>query len=332
MIKAEGISWRRILIRRNRKVADAILMGEPLVLFHADEEGALEDVSRFTRSLAGAEVNVGIGLRRLGHAITYITKLGTDPFGKYMFRALEREGLDREFITFDKEHQSGLVMKSRVSSGDPGLEYYRKNSAAAYLTPADVEHVDFKGVRVVHITGILPAISESACAAAYRLVQKAKLEGAYISFDPNLRPQMWHSEGIMVRTLNDLASHANMVLPGLEEGRILTGRDNPDGIADFYQEMGVRTVIIKMGEKGAYACKGKERDMVPGYPVEKVVDTVGAGDGFAAGVLSGRLEGLHFLESVRRGNAAGAMQVMAAGDNEGLPTREQLAAFLARFE
>ena len=70
--------------------------------------------------------------------------------------------------------------------------------------------------------------------------------------------------------------------------------------------------------------------MVPGYPVQKVVDTVGAGDGFAAGVLSGRLEGLHFIESVRRGNAIGAMQVMVAGDNEGLPVREELDAFIAR--
>lgn len=311
-------------------MADAILMGEPMALFHADEEGALEDVSRFTRSLAGAEVNVGIGLRRLGHEVTYITKLGTDPFGKYIRRALEREGIGREFITPDKEHQSGLVMKSRVSSGDPVLEYYRKNSAATHLTPADVEHVDFTGVRVVHMTGILPAISESACAAAYRLVQKAKQEGVYISFDPNLRPQLWHNEDVMVRTLNDFASHANMVLPGLGEGRILTGRNDPDGIADFYQEMGVRTVIIKMGAKGAYACKGRERHMVPGYPVQKVVDTVGAGDGFAAGVLSGRLEGLHFIESVRRGNAIGAMQVMVAGDNEGLPVREELDAFIAR--
>jgi len=312
-------------------VADVILMGEPMALFHADEEGALEDVSHFTRSLAGAEVNVGIGLRRLGHEVTYITKLGIDPFGKYIYRALEREGLGCDFITFDKEHQSGLVMKSRVSSGEPVQEYYRKNSAAAYLTPADVEHVDFKDVRIVHMTGILPAISESACAAAYRLIQKAKLEGVYISFDPNIRPQLWHNNDVMVRTLNDLASHANMVLPGLEEGRILTGRSDPDGIADFYQESGVRTVIIKMGSGGAYACKGKERHMVPGYPVEKVVDTVGAGDGFAAGVLSGRLEGLHFLESVRRGNAIGAMQVMVAGDNEGLPRRERLNAFFARF-
>lgn len=71
--------------------------------------------------------------------------------------------------------------------------------------------------------------------------------------------------------------------------------------------------------------------MVPGYPLERVVDTVGAGDGFAAGVLSGRLEGLHFIDSVRRGNAIGAMQVTVAGDNEGLPTRERLDAFLARF-
>lgn len=311
-------------------MAEAVLLGEAMALFHAKEAGALEDVSEFTRSLAGAEVNVCIGLKRLGHEVTYITKLGVDPLGKYIRRALEREGIGQEFISFDKEHQSGLVMKSRVAQGDPVVEYYRKNSAATFITPADVEHVSFDGVRLVHITGIMPAISESACAATYRLVQKAKLEGIYISFDPNLRPQLWHNRDVMVRTINDLASHANLVLPGLREGEILTGSGDPGKIADFYREMGVRTVIVKLGAEGAYVCDGEKRFTVEGYRVDRVVDTVGAGDGFAVGVLSGKLDGLHLEEAVRRGNAIGAMQVMAEGDNEGLPTRGELEAFMSR--
>ncbi len=311
-------------------MAEVLLLGEPMTMFHANDVGAIEDVSEFTRSLAGAEVNVCIGLRRLGHDVTYITKLGTDPFGKYIYRALEREGIGRDFITFDQEHSSGLVMKSRVSHGDPAVEYYRKNSAASHITPADVEHVHFAGVRLIHITGIMPAISESACASTYRLVQKAKQEGIYVSFDPNLRPQLWHNTDVMVRTINDLASHADLVLPGIGEGKILTGSDDPDDIADFYMDMGVCTVIIKLGAAGAYCCDGKKRFTVPGYRVEHVVDTVGAGDGFAVGVLDGMLAGLPWEEAAKRGNAIGAMQVMAEGDNEGLPTRDALEGFLAQ--
>lgn len=311
-------------------MAEVVLLGEPMTMFHANDVGAIEDVSEFTRSLAGAEVNVSIGLRRLGYDVTYITKLGTDPFGKYIYRALEREGIGRDFITFDQEHSSGLVMKSRVAHGDPVVEYYRKNSAASHITPADVEHVCFAGVRLIHITGIMPAISESACASTYRLVQKAKQEGIYVSFDPNLRPQLWHNTDVMVRTINDLASHADLVLPGIGEGKILTGSDDPDDIADFYMDMGVRTVIIKLGAAGAYCCDGKNRVTVPGYRVERVVDTVGAGDGFAVGVLDGMLAGLPFAEAAKRGNAIGAMQVMVEGDNEGLPTRETLEGFLTQ--
>lgn len=309
-------------------MAEVILLGEPMAMLVATTVGALEDVVSFTRALAGTEVNVCIGLTRLGHAATYITKLSTDPFGKYIYRALEKENIGREFITFDDEHQSGMVMKDKVETGDPTLQYYRKNSAAANITPADVEHVTFEGVKQVHITGIMPAISESAKAATYRLIQKAKKNGVYMSFDPNLRYQLWKDKEIMVRTINDLASHANMVLPGISEGKALTGSDDPDRIADFYQNMGVETVIVKLGSRGAYIREGKESLTVPGYRVEHVVDTVGAGDGFAVGVISGRLEGLSVRDAVDRGNAIGALQVMEIGDNEGLPTPEKLKKFM----
>jgi len=311
-------------------MAEVILLGEPMAMLVANTVGALEDVGSFTRALAGAEVNVCIGLTRLGHPVSYITKLSTDPFGKYIYRALEKESIGREFITFDDDHQSGMVMKDKVESGDPTLQYYRKNSAAANITPADVEHVTFEGVRHIHITGIMPAVSESARAATYRLIQKACENGVYISFDPNLRYQLWKDREQMIRTINDLASYANMVLPGIAEGKTLTGRDRPEDIAEFYQDMGVETVIIKLGSRGAYVRHGKEDFVVPGYPVDKVVDTVGAGDGFAVGVISGRLEGLPMRDAVDRGNAIGALQVMEIGDNEGLPTPDKLQAFMQK--
>lgn len=132
----------------------------------------------------------------------------------------------------------------------------------------------------------------------------------------------------MVKVINDIASKCDMVLPGVAEGMTLTGSDDPDAIADFYLNLGVNTVIVKVGSKGAFVKTQSEAYLVPGFKVTKVVDTVGAGDGFAVGVISGLLENLPLKEAVKRGNAIGSLQVMVPGDNEGLPSREKLEQYL----
>jgi sugar/nucleoside kinase (ribokinase family) len=124
--------------------------------------------------------------------------------------------------------------------------------------------------------------------------------------------------------MNRLASLADWVLPGLAEGRLLTGQDTPQDIADFYLERGTRVVVIKLGPDGAYYASAAERGTAPGVPVERVVDTVGAGDGFAVGVVSALLEGLPLADAAARGNAIGARVVQFPGDCDGLPTRQQL--------
>jgi sugar/nucleoside kinase (ribokinase family) len=128
----------------------------------------------------------------------------------------------------------------------------------------------------------------------------------------------------MVTAVNELASLSDLVMPGLAEGRLLTGRQDPAGIAAFYLERGARQVVVKLGPEGAYAAADGWRGVVPGIPVREVVDTVGAGDGFAVGVISGVLDGLPLREAAARGNAIGARVVQFRGDSEGLPTRAQL--------
>ena len=310
-------------------MSEVILFGEPMALFVADTVGPLEDVEHFTRSLAGAEVNVCIGLSRLEHNATYITRLGDDPLGKYVEKFLVKEGIGTEFITFDPVYRTGIQLKNKVLEGDPFAPYYRKGSAASHISTKEIDAIDFKGIRHVHITGIPPALSESCRQATYRLFERAKENNVYISFDPNLRPALWESKEVMIQTINDLASKADMVLPGTAEGLILMGSEKPEEIADFYQKLGAKTVIVKLGGKGAYVRTDKESYTVEGFKVEKVVDTVGAGDGFAVGIISGRLEGLSLIDCVRRGNAIGAIQVQHISDNEGLPTRRELEAFVS---
>lgn len=305
-----------------------ILFGEPMALLIADTTGPLKEVEHFTRAMSGAEVNVAIGLSRLGHPVEYLTRLGDDPFGHYIENALKENEIGTSLVTYDDVYRTGIQLKNRVTDGsDPYAPYYRKGSAASHITISEIDAIDLTDVELVHVTGIPPALSQSARKATFRLMDRAKEAGIFITFDPNLRPALWEDEETMCTVINQLAAKADVVLPGIGECRVLAGTEDKKEAAGFYQKLGVKTVIIKDGSKGAYVQTADEHYDVAGYKVEKVVDTVGAGDGFAVGVLSGILEGLDLKTSVKRGNAIGAIQVMNIGDNEGLPTPEELKAF-----
>ena len=305
-----------------------LLIGEPMALLIADTIGPLAEVETFTRKLAGAEVNVCIGLTRLGHEATYVTRLGRDPFGEYAKQTLAQEGISTDFITFDDEYKTGMMLKGKVANGDPHVAYYRKGSAASKITSEHIDAIDLSGFDLVHVTGILPALSLDCRLATIRLMERAKAANITISFDPNLRPSLWESKEVMVATLNELAALSDIVLPGVEEGMTLMGSDDPVVIANFYQELGAKQVVVKIGPSGAYVRNGANSTTVPGFKVETVVDTVGAGDGFATGVISGVIEGMDFAEAVLRGNAIGSIQVQHVSDNEGLPTRAELEKYM----
>lgn len=299
-------------------------------MFVAETLGELAGVETFQRRIAGADTNVAIGLARLGFQVGWLSRVGNDSFGSFIRRTLEAEGIDCRNLISDTEHATGLVFKERSRGGaDPLVEYFRRNSAASWLSPDDATEVDFTAVRHLHATGIPPAVSASCRELSWHMLEKARAVGASISFDPNLRPDLWASEAEMCDTINTLAAKADWVLPGLEEGKRLTGRETPKGIADFYLEGGVQAVIIKLGPEGSYyrgVLGNQEASFtMAGFQVPEVVDTVGAGDGFAVGVISALLDGLSPREALRRGNLIGAEAVQVIGDMEGLPNRKRLA-------
>lgn len=313
-------------------MSEVITIGEPLALFAAEGIGEIDkeikDVDHFKRFLAGAEVNVCVGLSRLGHSSEYITRLGEDPFGMFIKESLDKENIGTKYIKHTNKFFTGFQLKSKVSSGDPKIFYFRRNSAAANFDVDDLKDLDLNGVKHIHLTGIFAALSLSSREASCKLIELAKENNIRITFDPNLRAQLWNSKEEMINTINDIAFKSDVVMPGVSEGLILTGSDKPEEIADFYLNRGAKVVIVKLGTKGAFVKSKDEMHTVSGFKVEKVVDTVGAGDGFAVGVISGMLEGLSLEATVRRGNAIGAMAVMAPGDNDGYPTRERLETFL----
>jgi sugar/nucleoside kinase (ribokinase family) len=307
------------------ETVDVITLGETMVAFAAHEVGPLAAATTFTKIAAGAETNVGVGLARLGLKVAWVSRLGTDSFGAYVRQAVGGEGVDCSAVVDDATRPTGFMLKSRAADGeDPQVEYFRRGSAASALSMADFDEARFLRARHLHVTGITPALSASAAELVEHAMRFMRGHGRSVSFDPNLRPRLWPSREAMAAHLNRLAGLADWVLPGLEEGRLLTGLQSPDEVAQFYLQQGAKAVVVKLGAEGAHWQTGQGRGHVPGVPVARVVDTVGAGDGFAVGVISGRLEGLDWPAAVARGNWIGAQAVQVVGDMEGLPHRHQL--------
>jgi 2-dehydro-3-deoxygluconokinase len=307
---------------------DVITFGEAMLLLIADQPGPLEQVQTFHKRSAGAETNVATGLSRLGLKVGWASRLGTDSMGRYLLNAMKAEGIDCSHVVCDSTQKTGLQFKGKVLDGsDPPVESHRQGSAATHMGPDDIDVPWLLSARHLHATGVFAAISDSSFLAAQKAMDLMRSAGRSVSFDPNLRPGLWSSPQRMREAINDLATRADWVLPGLEEGRLLTGESTPEGIAGFYLEHGAQVVIVKLGSEGAYFAghTGVETGYVPAFPVAKVVDTVGAGDGFAVGVISALLEGLSVLDAVKRGVWIGARVVQVLGDNEGLPTRAELA-------
>ncbi|MCM3363362.1 sugar kinase [Niallia sp. MER TA 168] len=307
---------------------DVITFGEAMAMFIADSCGPLHEINHYTMELAGAETNVAIGLAKLGYHASFVSKVGADAFGKFIMEKLQKHHVQVDQILTDTLFPTGFQLKSRVTQGDPEVQYFRKGSAASHLSISDFNERCFQKAKHLHMTGIPLALSSDTRNFAKHALSFFKNNAKKVSFDPNLRPKLWKTEKEMVDTINFFAKQANYVLPGLEEGIKLTGFEKPSDIASYYLDAGVELVIIKLGEKGAYYKSAKEEAIINGYPVEKIVDTVGAGDGFAVGVISGILENLPVEESVQRGNAIGALAVQSLGDNTGYPDKQELVHFI----
>ena len=308
-------------------VLDVVTFGEAMLLLVADRPGPLEAAGSFYKRSAGAEINVAIGLARLGLKVAWASRLGTDSMGRYLLATMAGEGVDCTQVVCDATQKTGFMFKGQVQGGgDPPVEYHRQGSAASGMGPQDINQAWLLSARHLHATGVFAAVSASTLALTQKSMDLMRAAGRSVSFDPNLRPSLWSSTAHMREAINDLAARADWVLPGLEEGHLLTGEHSPEGIARFYRQLGAKAVVVKLGSEGAYFDSAVGSGYVPGFSVAEVVDTVGAGDGFAVGVISALLEGMSLPESTRRGAWIGAQAVQVIGDSEGLPTRAALVA------
>lgn len=306
-------------------VLDLVTLGESMVVFWP-EHGPMGAARTFVRSVAGAESNVAIGLARLGYRSGWIGRLGDDEFGRFVLRAIRGEGVDVSRARVDPGAPTGVLFRESVPGRDPRVYYYRRGSAGSRLGPEDVDPEYVGSARLLHVTGITPALSPSCREAVEAAVEAARRRGVTVSLDPNLRLKLWPAREAAA-ALRPLVERAGIVLAGLEEGELLSGRRGEEAVAAWFLEAGARLVVLKLGPRGALATDGANTWRAPGFPVQ-VVDTVGAGDASAAGFYAAWLGGRDVETCLRYGNAAGALVVQVVGDTEGLPHREELAAFL----
>lgn len=311
------------------KQMEVITFGESMVLFSPDAKGPLRHIHSFMKSIAGAESNVAIALARLGHEVGWFSRLGDDEFGRYIEFMIRGEGIDVSRVIKDSTYSTGLLFKELFEHVNPNVYYYRKNSAASHLELEDLDPNYIQQAKILHVTGITPAISLSARAAVFKAIQIAKENGVLVSFDPNIRLKLWSIEEAR-ETLLELCKLADILFPGVDEGEMLLGETNPETLVQLFHEMGPKIIALKLGKKGCYVSDGQTGGYAKGYVVEHIEDSVGAGDGFAAGFLSSYLKGYDLMTCADFANGVGAMATLVRGDSEGFPTTDQLLAFTGK--
>jgi 2-dehydro-3-deoxygluconokinase len=305
---------------------ELLTFGETMALMMPTGSKGLEYSSQLHSLFGGAESNVAIGVARMGHRAGWFGRLGKDPLGRMILKKIRGEGVDVSRAELTAEAPTGLMMRE-VLMGKTSVYYYRKNSAASQMAPHHLDENYIAQAKILHITGITPALSDSCRETAIEAMRIARKHGVKVSFDPNLRLKLWSIEearGVLL----EMAKEADIFLPGLDELKLLYQTEDWDAIVSKLRELPAEVSIVKGGENETYVVDQHSVTAVPYFRVENVVDTVGAGDGFCSGFFVGLLKGYDYAEAVRIGNLVGSLVIQMEGDGEVIPTWELVEAVL----
>jgi 2-dehydro-3-deoxygluconokinase len=303
-----------------------VTIGEAMMVFNGAADAPISIGAKVAATFAGAEANVAIGLARLGHSVKYLTVVGADPFGKAILLRMKAEGVDVSSCRGSARGPTGVMFKEREDPQSPRVLYYRRGSAFAELVEWTVEPA-WRDAGQIFLTGITPALGEGCRRLVTDVVREARERGIPVWLDPNFRAKLWAGEAFAT-VVGELLPYVDTVLPNEEDARWLTGETEPRAVARRLMDRGVRRVVFKAGERGAFVFAEEGEAHCERFAVARVVDPVGAGDGFDAGFLSGDLERLDATACLRRGHAVAARVCETLGDWEGLPTRGELEQFL----
>ena len=292
---------------------DLVALGEAMIEFN---QARADDARTYLQGFGGDTSNAAIAAARLGARAGYASRVGADAFGRWLLALWQREGVDTHAVTEDAGAPTGVYFVSHGAQGHE-FSYLRAGSAASKLSPSNLPADTLRAARVLHLSGISQAISDSACDACFAAIDIARGAGARVSYDTNLRLKLWP----LARAQAVIRATAGMVdwmLPSLDDAVLLFGRKEPDAIVDGCHAWGAPLVALKLGAQGCLVSDGTRRARIPGFAVA-TVDATGAGDCFDGAFIARLLAGDDPFTAARYANAAAALATTGYGAVAPLP-------------
>jgi 2-dehydro-3-deoxygluconokinase len=316
VLTRHGIAAAADNFSRPRSSLEAVCLGETMTMVTPEQAESLEKARRLVLYPGGAESNVAMYLSSLGHRAAWVSRVGDDPLGRRIVAEVAREGVDTSLVEADPAAPTGVYFKDPGAAVTP-VYYYRRHSAASLMGPELAEQIWRLSPRVLHVTGITPALSESCDQLIEALTHPGhRPTGVTVSFDVNFRPALWPSAARAADRLHEIAQTADVVFVGTDEALRLWGTSSPSEVRQLITRP--RMLVVKEAAAGATAYDGHASTFVPAIKVT-VIEPVGAGDAFAAGWLSGLLRGAAPAGRLRLGHLAASAALRSTADYARLP-------------
>jgi len=304
---------------------DILALGEPMVEFNQTGEGGGR---MYLQGFGGDTSNAAIAAARQGAKVGYLSAVGADVYGRMLRELWHREGVDHEGVRTDPEAFTAAYFVTHDAQGHH-FSFFRKGSAASRMKPQDLPRERIASARVLHLSGISAAISDSACDTCFAAVDIARAAGVQVSFDTNLRLKLWPIARARA-VMRELIRLSDICLPSMEDVQAISGLQEPEALLDFCLELGAKVVALKMGAQGALVTDGKQRWQLPPHRCTPV-DATGAGDTFGGALLARLVAGDALRDAARYAVVAAALSTEGYGAVEPIPRAEQVRAALKEY-
>lgn len=299
---------------------EILCLGEPLLEFNQQPDG------NYLPGHGGDTSNCAIAAARQGAKVGYVTHIGNDTFGQSFLDLWTREGVDTSGVRRRTDAPTGVYFVTHGPSGHE-FSYFRAGSASSMMAPDELPEELLRSCKILHVSGISQAISDSAADSVFAAIEIVKKAGGMVSYDTNLRLKLWPLARARAVTHAAMAV-CDIALPGMEDAELLTGLKDPDAIADFYLALGASIVALTLGADGTLVATNDRRERVKGRVVTPV-DATAAGDTFDGAFLAQLVEADDPFEAARYANAAAALSTQGYGAVAPMPQRSDVEAFLS---
>ena len=305
-------------------MVDVIAIGEILIDMIADMPAKpLEEQINFKRFAGGAPANFAVGVQHLGLPSGMITKVGDDFFGHFLIKTLENEHVDISQVKITSEYKTALAFVGLDENRSPSFSFYRSPCADIMLAPEEISEEYIKSAKLL-MCGTVSMADEPARSAIFKAIYYAKKHGLQVACDPNLREDLWHNKDPREHIYKVLKD-TDIFLPSISEAEFITGEKDENAF-EAILGLGPSIIGITRGANGATILTKDGIFSAPSYKVD-VVDTTGAGDAFAAGLITGLLTKMPLEDIPYFANAVASLKITRKGAMN-IPYRREVDNFM----